>query len=92
VIFTVGHSTRAQEELIAILKEAGIALLVDVRRFPGSRRHPQFGKERLRAAGARPAAAPRAESRGNDVSGRLPRLPRLESAEGGGRFRPGPFD
>jgi uncharacterized protein (DUF488 family) len=28
----------------------GIARLVDVRRFPGSRRHPQFGQERLAGA------------------------------------------
>ena len=49
MIFTVGHSTRHQDELIAILKEAGVELLVDVRRFPGSRRHPQFGQEALRA-------------------------------------------
>ena len=49
MIFTVGHSTRAPDELIAILREAGVELLVDVRRFPGSRRHPQFGKEALRA-------------------------------------------
>jgi uncharacterized protein (DUF488 family) len=48
VIFTVGHSTRPQDELIAILEEAGVELLVDVRRFPGSRRHPQFGQEALR--------------------------------------------
>ncbi|PYQ04456.1 MAG: DUF488 domain-containing protein, partial [Acidobacteria bacterium] len=47
MIFTVGHSTRHQAELIAILKEAGVELLVDVRRFPGSRRHPQFGQEAL---------------------------------------------
>jgi uncharacterized protein (DUF488 family) len=49
VIYTVGHSTRPQGALIAILKEAGVERLVDVRRFPGSRRHPQFGKEALRA-------------------------------------------
>jgi uncharacterized protein (DUF488 family) len=49
VIFTVGHSTRPQEELIAILKEAGVLRLVDVRRFPGSRRYPQFGRDALRA-------------------------------------------
>ena len=49
MIFTVGHSTRPQDELIAILKEVGVELLVDVRRFPGSRRHPQFGQEALRA-------------------------------------------
>ena len=74
MIFTVGHSTRAQEELIAILKEAGVALLVDVRRFPGSRRHPQFGKERLRAALAAEGIGYRHEP---DLGGR--REPRADS-------------
>jgi uncharacterized protein (DUF488 family) len=32
---------------VALLREFGVALLVDVRRFPVSRRHPQFGRERL---------------------------------------------
>jgi uncharacterized protein (DUF488 family) len=67
VIFTVGHSTRPQEELIAVLKEAGVALLVDVRRFPGSRRHPQFGKEALRAGLAEAGIAYRHEP---DLGGR----------------------
>jgi uncharacterized protein (DUF488 family) len=49
-LFTVGHSTRSAGELIALLREAGIERLVDVRRFPGSRRHPQFGREALTAA------------------------------------------
>jgi len=74
VIFTVGHSTRAQAELIAMLKEAGVALLVDVRRFPGSRRHPQFGKERLRAALAAEGIGYRHEP---DLGGR--REPRADS-------------
>lgn len=74
MIFTVGHSTRPQEELIAILKEAGVELLVDVRRFPGSRRHPQFGKEALRAGLAAAGIAYRHEP---DLGGR--REPRPDS-------------
>jgi uncharacterized protein (DUF488 family) len=74
VIFTVGHSTRPQEELVAILKEAGVELLVDVRRFPGSRRHPQFGKETLRAGLAAAGIAYRHEP---DLGGR--REPRPDS-------------
>ena len=46
-VFTIGHGTRPVEELIACLDEAGVRTLVDVRRFPGSRRNPQFGQERL---------------------------------------------
>ena len=48
-LFTIGHSTRTLEELAELLRGAGVTLVVDVRRFPGSRRHPQFGRERLAA-------------------------------------------
>ena len=50
VVHTVGHSTRTAEELLALLAGAGVKTLVDVRRFPGSRRHPQFGSAALAAA------------------------------------------
>lgn len=46
-VFTVGHSTRSLDELVAILRAHGVELLVDVRRFPASRRHPHFSRERL---------------------------------------------
>ncbi|MGH8100975.1 MAG: DUF488 family protein [Chthoniobacterales bacterium] len=49
-IWTVGHSTRTLEDFVETLKAYDIELLVDVRRFPGSRRLPQFGSEELRAA------------------------------------------
>jgi uncharacterized protein (DUF488 family) len=42
--FTVGHGIRPLEELIETLHEAGVETLVDVRRFPGSRRNPQFNQ------------------------------------------------
>jgi len=48
--FTLGHGTRPLNELVATLREASVTTLVDVRRFPGSRRNPQFGRERLAAA------------------------------------------
>jgi len=53
-LYTVGHSTRSTDELIALLRAHDIEALVDVRRFPGSRRHPQFQREAL--AGALQAA------------------------------------
>ena len=74
MIFTVGHSTRSQEELIAILQEAGVGLLVDVRRFPGTRRYPHFGNDALRAAHAAAEIAYRHEP---DLGGR--REPRTDS-------------
>ncbi len=46
-VFTIGHGTRPAEELVASLDEAGVRTLVDVRRFPGSRRNPQFGQSAL---------------------------------------------
>jgi uncharacterized protein (DUF488 family) len=46
-IWTIGHSTRGIDEFISLLKENQIKLLVDVRAFPGSRRHPQFNKDVL---------------------------------------------
>jgi len=41
-VWTVGHSTRESDEFLAVLHAFGIELVADVRRFPGSRRHPQF--------------------------------------------------
>ena len=49
-IWTIGHSTRKIEEFIGLLKAHHISALADVRRYPGSRRHPQFGQEQLAAA------------------------------------------
>jgi uncharacterized protein (DUF488 family) len=46
-IFTIGHSTRALEDLLALLREQGIARLADIRRYPGSRRYPHFSLEAL---------------------------------------------
>lgn len=47
VAFTVGHSTRSAEEFVDLLAGAGVDLLVDVRRHPGSRRHPHFNRGEL---------------------------------------------
>ena len=54
VVWTIGHSTRSLEELVALLQAHGVRSLVDVRRFPRSRRHPQF--DRVALAGDLPAA------------------------------------
>ena len=53
-VWTVGHSTRALEDLVAVLHEHGVRLVADVRRVPRSRRHPQFDTAAL--ARALPAA------------------------------------
>jgi len=41
-IFTIGHSTHSLDEFLDLLRGAGIELLVDVRRYPSSRRFPWF--------------------------------------------------
>ena len=46
-IYTIGHSTRTLAELAGLLKEHGVTRLADIRRYPGSRRHPHFSKESL---------------------------------------------
>lgn len=50
MIFTIGHSTRSKDEFTALLRGVNTELLVDVRRFPGSRRYPHFNQEELRAS------------------------------------------
>lgn len=50
MIHTVGHSVRPIADFVALLRKAGVRTLVDVRRYPVSRRHPQFSREALRAA------------------------------------------
>lgn len=46
-IFTIGHSTRTEEELLEVLKSHRMETLVDIRSFPMSRRLPHFNRESL---------------------------------------------
>ena len=46
-IYTIGHSTRAIDEFLELLSEFEIEVLVDVRRYPGSRKFPHFNQEAL---------------------------------------------
>ncbi|WP_374012789.1 DUF488 family protein [Pseudoxanthomonas koreensis] len=48
-VWTVGHSTRGWEEFLELLAGYRIQALADVRRFPGSRRHPWFASDALAA-------------------------------------------
>ena len=47
VIYSIGHSTHPIENFIQLLQGKGIQCLVDVRRFPTSKKHPQFTREKL---------------------------------------------
>lgn len=49
-IWTIGHGTRPSDGFISVLRQASVVTLVDIRTFPGSRRHPQFGQAALRDA------------------------------------------
>lgn len=49
-IWTIGHSTRTLEDFLALLAQYRIEAVADVRRFAGSRRHPQFAEPALREA------------------------------------------
>ncbi len=50
VVHTIGHSTRSAEMLVALLAAHAIQCVVDVRRWPTSRRFPHFGREALAAS------------------------------------------
>jgi uncharacterized protein (DUF488 family) len=49
-LWTIGHSNRELHDFIALLTGESIQSLVDVRRFPGSKRYPHFGRDSLSAA------------------------------------------
>ena len=47
---TIGHSTHSTEEFIALLQDAGVAWVADIRTVPASRANPQFQRETLQAS------------------------------------------
>lgn len=47
IVYTIGHSTHGIDDFIAMLKYFDVKHLVDIRRFPGSRKYPHFNKEAL---------------------------------------------
>lgn len=49
-IWTIGHSTRPLDEFLDLLARHRIEAVADVRRFPGSRRQPQYREAALRAS------------------------------------------
>lgn len=46
-VWTVGHSNRSLGEFLGLLAGNGIEVVADVRRYAGSRKHPQFNPEAL---------------------------------------------
>jgi uncharacterized protein (DUF488 family) len=49
-IFTVGHSNHSIERFLELLQQQAIEELADIRRFPGSRKHPHFNREELQTS------------------------------------------
>lgn len=49
VVWTIGHSNRSADEFVELLDAHGIELVADVRRYPGSRKNPQFSPDALEA-------------------------------------------
>jgi uncharacterized protein (DUF488 family) len=47
VIRTLGHGTLSMEDFVALVRGAGLDMIVDVRRYPGSRRHPYFRSDEM---------------------------------------------
>lgn len=46
-LMTLGHGTVPEEEMLELLRGTGVEAVVDVRRAPGSRRHPQYRRAAL---------------------------------------------
>lgn len=44
-LYTIGHSNRTMEEFLTVLKSHDIERIIDVRRFPGSKKFPHFNKD-----------------------------------------------
>jgi uncharacterized protein (DUF488 family) len=46
-VLTIGHSNHPLERFLALLARHGVEALADIRRFPGSRKHPHFHRDNL---------------------------------------------
>src|SRR5689334_8778181 len=64
-VYSVGHGNRSLDDLVATLAAAGVVRLVDVRRYPGSRRYPHFVRAAL--AASLPAAGIAYDFRGEEL-------------------------
>ncbi|MCY0868790.1 MAG: DUF488 family protein [Desulfurococcus sp.] len=47
VVYTIGHSNRSLEEFHRLLSKYRVEVVVDVRRFPKSKKYPYFNRESL---------------------------------------------
>ncbi len=72
-LHTVGHSNHEEEQFVELIRGAGIELIADVRRYPGSRRQPHF--ERTALAGVLQQAGVGYRWLGESLGGRRRPLP-----------------
>jgi uncharacterized protein (DUF488 family) len=49
-LLTIGQSNHPLDHFLALLVRHGVEALVDIRRFPGSRKHPHFNRDDLASA------------------------------------------
>jgi len=49
-VFTIGHSNHPIRTFIELLKQHDVESVVDIRRFPASRKFPHFNREQLQAS------------------------------------------
>jgi uncharacterized protein (DUF488 family) len=49
-LFSIGHSNQPLDRFLGLLAQHRIEALVDIRRFPGSRKYPHWGREALIAS------------------------------------------
>ncbi len=47
MLYSLGHSVRTLDDFVRFVRGAKIEVIADIRRFPRSRRHPHFTRERL---------------------------------------------
>jgi uncharacterized protein (DUF488 family) len=81
-VYTIGHSDRPIGTFLRLLQAHGVERLADVRRFPGSRKHPQYGRDAL--AASLQSAGIGYTFLGDSLGGRRPRsLSPAESPNGG---------
>lgn len=50
IVYTIGHSTHNLHDFLLMLQSFGVKELIDIRRFPSSRKFPHFNKENLEEA------------------------------------------
>ena len=85
-VFTVGHSNHPLAEFLSILEAHDLKLVIDVRRFPSSRKWPHFNAadlaSSLRAAGLNYAGMPELGGRRRPLAQSPHRAWRVEAFRG----------